>query len=83
MTRARCCDLSGTGFIEVQGRKIGIVGLHQIFEDVKALGLSDPKALATELLARVKEKNWVPAEREKEYASALLREYERWRGSQG
>jgi len=81
MIKMRCCDFSGTGFIEVQGRKAGIVGLRQIFEDVKPLGLSDPQAVVAALLTRVKEKNWAPEEMEKECASSLLREYERWRGS--
>ncbi len=81
MPEGRCCDLSGSGFIEVGGRKIGIVGLFQAFREVQALGLSDSAAAAA-LLARVKEQNWVPQESEGEYAAALLREYKRWQAGQ-
>ncbi|MGB9758159.1 MAG: hypothetical protein ACPLRP_02355 [Candidatus Bipolaricaulaceae bacterium] len=81
MSKARCCDLSGVGFIEVGGRKVGIVGLFQAFREVQALGLSDPET-AVALLARVKEQNWVPPESEGEYAQALLREYKRWQAGQ-
>jgi len=39
MTKARGCDRLGTGFIEVQNRKTGIVGLRQIFPATfRALG---------------------------------------------
>ena len=49
--KRRCCDLGGLDFIEVNGRKVGLIGLSQIFADVAALELSDPEKISQALLA--------------------------------
>lgn len=73
--KRRCCDLGDLDFIEVNGRKVGLVGLRQIFAEVAALGLSDPEAIAQALLARAEQRNWIPEKDRLAYAAALLREY--------
>jgi hypothetical protein len=73
--KRRCCDLGGLDFIEVNGRKIGLIGLRQIFAEVATLGLSNPEELARELLARAEKRNWIPEKDRSAYAAALLREF--------
>jgi len=73
--KRRCCDLGGLDFIEVNGRKVGLIGLRQIFAEVAALGLSDPEKIAQALLACAEKTDWIPEENRSVYAAALLREY--------
>lgn len=71
----RCCDLDGLGHIEVQGRKVGVVGLRQIVEEVSSLGISDKRQVTEELLRRVEETNYVPPEERQTYGAALYAHY--------
>lgn len=71
----RCCDLQGLGYIEVEGRKVGLVGLRQIVEEVASLGISDEKEVSEELLRRVEEANYVPPETSQAYAAAFHAHY--------
>ncbi|UCD08694.1 MAG: hypothetical protein JSU79_10090, partial [Dehalococcoidales bacterium] len=58
------------------GLQAGITGLDDILEEVASLDLVDPEAIKVELLAKVKIKNFVASGVEKEYAEALLVEYQ-------
>ncbi len=73
---SRCCDLAGLGFIEVEGRRVGIVGLREAIAEVAELGLSEPHAVGEALLARVERWNWIPPERRGAYAKALRAAYD-------
>ncbi|MBC7092777.1 hypothetical protein H5T53_02020 [Candidatus Bipolaricaulota bacterium] len=72
---SRCCGLSGVGFIEVGGRRVGILGLRRALEEVAKLGLADPETIGEELLARVSRENFVPPAQRLAYREALLRAY--------
>ncbi len=72
-----CCDLSGLGAIEVEGRRVGILGLRRALDEVAALGLGDREAIARALLERVGKENWIPPGQEAAYARALYAAYER------
>lgn len=78
MFKKRCCDVSGPEFLEVEGRKVGLLGLHQAFADVAKLGLSDDEEIANNLLALIASRNWIPKESQEAYRRALLWEYRRW-----
>lgn len=73
---SRCCDLAGLGFIEVEGRRVGIVGLRAAMAEVAELGLTKPEAVGEALLARVEKLNWIPPERRAVYARALREAYD-------
>lgn len=66
-----------TKSITVKGKEIGIDRLDQIMVEVRALNLTLDKAIAGELLKRVKMSNYVPTARSKDYGEALLSEYKR------
>jgi small redox-active disulfide protein 2 len=61
---------------------VGIPGLHDIFEHVKSLGLPSDAAIGAELLRRVQEASYVPANAQDTYREALLREFRRFLGEQ-
>lgn len=77
---SRCCDLFGMESIEVEGQKVGLLGLRRAIEEVARLGLLDREAIAQALLERLREENWIPPGREAAYARALYAAYERQRG---
>jgi hypothetical protein len=59
------------------GSSVGIRNLAAILSEVAGLELTNSQSLRDALLARVKTANYVPSGAEREYASALLREYRR------
>ncbi len=61
--------------ILVNGREIGIDKLDIIIAEVRALKISDDRAITEELLRRTKLFNYVPTSRSQDYGEALLREY--------
>jgi len=63
--------------VNIGGTRIGLVGLKEIFEQVKELNITDEEVLKDKLLEKVKSQNYVPPSREEEYRKALLREYKR------
>jgi hypothetical protein len=63
--------------IQVDGHGIAIVGLTEMVNKVRKLGLADDKKIKKELLERVKKHNWVPESAEDKYADALFEEYKR------
>jgi len=69
-------------YVIVAGKSIGIVGLKAILEEVASLGISDEQRLMTELLRRVRRRNYVPGSAESRYAQALLRKYRSFIGQE-
>ena len=57
------------------GLQVGIINLEAILGEVSGLELDDHELIKTELLARVKDCNYIPSSAEKTYASVLLEEY--------
>lgn len=75
--RSSCCgSLPGVRFIEVNGSQVGLLGLDEALEAVKRLGLQDEEQIKGELLARVKQNNYVTPSYEPYYKEALWREYQ-------
>ena len=63
--------------INVDGYGIAIVGLTEIINEVRKLGLTDEDKIKKELLERVKKRNWVPDSAQASYAAALFAEYKK------
>lgn len=68
--------------ISIGGNRIGLVDIDEIFEQVRALGISDPEELKRMLLEKVKAGNYVPPKLEKVYMEDLLDEYRVFIGEQ-
>ncbi len=61
--------------IRIGGSTIGIIGVDEIFTEVKASTVKDDKALKQLILEKVKEKNYVPPQLEDLYREDLFDEY--------
>ncbi len=61
--------------IQGNGMTIGLVGVRQAFQQLRAAGLAADEKVADELLAMIKGRNYVPQSAESLYKAALLREY--------
>jgi hypothetical protein len=72
-----CCPASKSGLrhIVIKGSPVGINGLDQIIEELKALDLTDEARIKQELVDRVKAANYVPKSVENDYKEALFRVY--------
>ena len=68
--------------VSVSGHKVGMIGLKEIFNDIKEKGIADQETIRHELIQRAKSKNYITRESEGEYAAALLREYRRFLGEE-
>jgi hypothetical protein len=81
MYRATCtCQAKGPRPTMVDlgnGVQVGLVGLEEAFERFRTEGREPSPTLAEDLLAAIRERNYVSRARkvEKEYEAALLREY--------
>lgn len=65
----------GVYMLSIDGDQVGMLGVEQAFQEVLALGTEDEEALAGELLARLKKRNYIPDGALDKYRAALLREY--------
>ncbi len=76
---AGCCGGSDVEVTQVamddRGFTVGIIGLKQVFEQLRAMGRKPEAGVCDELLAMVKSHNYVPPSAEERYKVALLREY--------
>lgn len=84
MAEKKCAKKCDTGIamdetpkLKIGGKDIGISSLDDVMAEVEALELDDDDAITKELVARVKDRDFIPAKVEKEYAAALLAEYRR------
>lgn len=66
--------------ISIEGIKIGLIGLGDVFDNVKKMNLSDESELKNQLLEQVRVQNYLPDSRADDYATALLREYKKIAG---
>jgi len=66
--------------VTIAGYRIGLIGLSEIFENLKQKNLSDDSALKEQLLQQVRVQNYVPDSRAEDYANAILREYKKFAG---
>lgn len=66
--------------ISIGGMKIGLIGLDGVIEQIKEMNLTDDDEIKQHLLEKVGEQNYIPASREQDYASALLRHYKKTLG---
>jgi NAD-dependent dihydropyrimidine dehydrogenase PreA subunit len=67
-----------TRLITVEGKRIGIAGLDDIFEELHKSRRKPDKNLKDYLLGRLKELNYIPSSKEAAYAEVLLEEYQRF-----
>ncbi len=66
--------------ITIGGQRIGLIGLSDIFINLKALSLTDDSEISHHLIEDVRVQNYVPDSRSDDYAQALLREYKKFAG---
>lgn len=57
--------------------KVGIAGLKEAIEEVRALGELPEEEIAQALLVRLKPRNYIPPSAEDEYRQAFLREFKK------
>jgi small redox-active disulfide protein 2 len=65
--------------LKVKGYRVGVIGLTEIFEDLKRSQITGENAME-HLLQRVKERNYVAESATEDYKNALYREYRRFLG---
>jgi len=68
-------DKIKTKRVIIDGKETGIDHLEFIIENVRQLHLTSDDAIASEIMKRVREFNYVPTKKEARYAEALLLEY--------
>ena len=66
--------------IRVGANRVGIIGLEKVFEELKTQGIQGDDRLKTELIQRVKERNYIPPTVKGSYAVALVDEYKEFLG---
>jgi len=64
----------------IGSRKVGIMGLEDVFAQVQKSGQTDHGQIQAEILRLVREKNYIPSGAETEYGKALLLAYRRFCG---
>ena len=68
-------DKIKTKRVVIDGKETGIDHLDFIIGNVRQLHLTNDDAIASEIMKRVREFNYVPTKKEARYAEALLLEY--------
>ncbi len=63
--------------VTIRGNKIGLMGLSDIFDEVKAMKLKDDDSIKKQLLQKLKSQNYVPPSAEEDYTKAIFREYKK------
>ena len=61
--------------IPIDGKETGIDRLDWILQDVLALDLADDDTITDEIVRRVRQFNFIPTKKMREYREALLKEY--------
>ncbi len=65
--------------IRVKGFEVGIFGLKEIFREVNKMNIPQEEKKKL-ILEKVKDKNYIPENVEKEFEDALWREFRKWKG---
>ena len=66
--------------VTIEGHRIGLVGLEEVFAEVGSRDFASQRELAEAIVRLVAERNYVPDALREAYGSALLREYRIERG---
>lgn len=66
--------------IQIDGKRVGLIGLTAIFETIKSLNLVDESAIKRTLIEKVALQNYVPDSKIAEYSQAIYRNYRKWLG---
>jgi hypothetical protein len=61
--------------ISIDGKKVSLDGIEEIFKEIKSLNLEDEESLKNKLIEEIKKKNYVPDIAIEKYKTALFREY--------
>jgi small redox-active disulfide protein 2 len=64
-------------YLIIGGHKIGLNGLTDILDAVKAMQLLDETEIKELLLEKIKAENYVPPSREEDYQNAIYREFKK------
>ncbi|MBC7341162.1 MAG: hypothetical protein H5U02_01685 [Clostridia bacterium] len=72
-----CCGgpVPNAEIVNIDGLETGIVGLNEAIAEVKRLKLTDQEQIKDELLARVRQRNYISPGREEAYREAIWQEY--------
>jgi hypothetical protein len=70
-------DKITTKRILIDGKETGIDHLDWICEEVEKFNIADDTLITEELMKRVKQFNYIPTKKSKEYGMALLAEYKK------
>lgn len=68
--------------VNIGGHRVGMIGLREIFNDVREKGITDQEIIRHRILKMAKSKNYITRESEGQYADALLKEYKRFLGEE-
>lgn len=75
-----CSGSSDVVILNIGGKKVGIRGLNDIFEDLEEKGIAPDEVDKDELLEKFREHNYIAPKNEEEYKKALLSEYNKYIG---
>ena len=66
--------------MEINGNLIGMVGIEEVFAEIKAMNLADNEEIKRLIFEKISSKNWIPSAQKETYAQALLEEYRVYSG---
>jgi hypothetical protein len=66
--------------IRIGGSRVGLIGLDEVFNEVKKRDIKDNESLKDALLSEIKARNYVYRSAEEEYRKAIFREYKKFLG---
>jgi len=75
-----CNRSAGVSFLEIQGQRVGISGAEQLFRAWQAAGREPADLQAAEILAGLRDRNYVSAAAEGPYVEAARAAYACWHG---
>ncbi|MBN1838106.1 MAG: hypothetical protein JW820_19770 [Spirochaetales bacterium] len=78
-----CNRPAGVSFLQVLGQRVGVAGAEELFRRWEQAGREPAELTAEEVLAGLRERNYVSAAVEGGYVEAARCEYARWRTRAG
>ncbi|MCR4438732.1 MAG: thioredoxin family protein [bacterium] len=72
--------MGGILSVTIGGRPVGLIGVEEALAEAKARRFADDEEVKAFLLAAIKAENYVPPQKEAEYAEALLQLYRKAMG---